>query len=73
MVNRLTALLIPFAAAALFFVGKGVQRRRSNSFWAKGLFTVVGIMALRRSILVRKMQRCEPLPVLQRFFNTLNK
>ena len=64
----LTALLILFAAAGLFFVGKrGLNEddQKTASFWAKGLFTVVGIMALLRHPIPcpKDASMCEPLPV----------
>ena len=64
----LTALLILFAAAALFFVGKrGLKEedQKTASFWAKGLFTIVGIMALLRHPIPcpKDAAMCEPLPV----------
>ena len=64
----LTALLILFAAAGLFFVGKrGLKEddQKTASFWAKGLFTVVGIMALLRHPIPcpKDAAMCEPLPV----------
>ena len=74
----LTALLILFAAAVLFFVGKrGLKEedQKSASFWAKGLFTVVGIMALLRHPIPcpKDATMCEPLPVLQQFSNMSSK
>lgn len=64
----LTALLILFAAAALFFIGKrGLKEddQKTASFWAKGLFTIVGIMALLRHPIPcpKDATMCEPLPV----------
>lgn len=64
----LTALLILFAAAGLFFVGKrGLKEddQKTASFWAKGLFTAVGIMALLRHPIPcpKDAAMCEPLPV----------
>ena len=64
----LTALLILFVATGLFFVGKkGLteEDQKTASFWAKGLFTIVGIMALLRHPIPcpKDATMCEPLPV----------
>ncbi len=63
-----TALLILFVAAGLFFVGKkGLPEadQKTAAFWAKGLFTIVGIMALLRHPIPcpKDAVMCEPLPV----------
>lgn len=64
----LMALLLLFAATTLFWVGKkGLSEgdQKTASFWAKGLFTVVGIMALLRHPIPcpEDAVACEPLPV----------
>ena len=64
----LAALLILFVATGLFFVGKkGLKEedQKTASFWAKGLFTIVGIMALLRHPIPcpKDATMCEPLPV----------
>ena len=64
----LTALLVLFVATGLFFIGKrGLKEKdqKTASFWAKSLFTIVGIMALLRHPIPcpKDALTCEPLPV----------
>ncbi len=64
----LMALLLLFAATTLFWIGKkGLSEgdQKTASFWAKGLFTIVGIMALLRHPIPcpDDAVACEPLPV----------
>jgi hypothetical protein len=62
------ALLLLTGAALLFWIGKkGLPEddQKTASFWAKGLFTIVGIMALLRHPIPcpKDAVACEPLPV----------
>jgi hypothetical protein len=62
------ALLLLAGAALLFWIGKkGLpeEDKKIASFWAKGLFTIVGIMALLRHPIPcpKTAVACEPLPV----------
>ncbi len=64
----LMALLVLITSAILFWIGKrglSLENQKIATFWAKGLFTIVGIMALLRHPIPcpKDATQCEPLPV----------